>query len=50
MEGAPSPEFANVTAWLTRMRNRPSVSRFLAEFIDATAPLRPAAPAESAHA
>jgi glutathione S-transferase len=50
MEGAPSPEFANVTAWLTRMRNRPSVSRFLAEFIDATAALRPTAPAESAHA
>src|SRR3984885_10030911 len=47
MEGAPSPEFANVTAWLTRMRNRPSVSRFLEEFIDATASLRPAAPAES---
>ena len=50
MEGAPSPEFANVTAWLTRMRNRPSVSRFLAEFIDATAALRSTAPAESAHA
>ena len=50
MEGTPSPEFANLASWLTRMRNRLSVSRFLEEFADATAPLRPTAPAESAHA
>jgi glutathione S-transferase len=50
MEGAPSTEFGNVTTWLTRMRNRPSVSRYLAEFADATAPLRASAQAESAHA
>ena len=50
MEGAPSPELTNLTGWLTRMRNRPSVSRYLAEFIDATAALSPSAQAASAHA
>jgi glutathione S-transferase len=50
MEGEPSPELGNLTGWLTRMRNRPSVARFLAEFTEATAPLRASAPAASAHA
>ncbi len=50
MEGAPSPEFANLSSWLSRMCNRPSVSRYLAEFADATAPLRASAPAAAAHA
>src|SRR5208283_3110836 len=51
MEGAPSPELRNVAAWLSRMQSRPSVARFLAEFAEATAPLRAAsAPAASAHA
>lgn len=50
MEGAPSPEFANVTSWLARMRSRPSVARYLAEFSEATAPLRAPAQAASAHA
>ena len=48
MEGAPAPEFGNLSSWLTRMRNRPSVARFLAEFADATAPLRASAPAPAA--
>jgi glutathione S-transferase len=51
MEGAPPPELANVTSWLTRMRNRPGVARYLAEFSEATAPLRAStAPAASAQA
>ncbi len=50
MESAPSPEFGNLSSWLSRMRNRPSVSRYLAEFADATAPLRASAPAAAAHA
>jgi glutathione S-transferase len=50
MEGMPSPELGNLTAWKARMSNRPSVARYLAEFNDATAPLRASAPAVSAHA
>jgi glutathione S-transferase len=50
MEGAPSPEFGNVAKWLSRMSNRPSVARYLAEFSEATAPLRASSPAASAHA
>jgi glutathione S-transferase len=50
MEGAPSPELGNLTAWRARMSERPSVARFLAEFTEATAPLRASAPAASAHA
>jgi glutathione S-transferase len=50
MEGAPSPEFASLSDWLTRMCNRPSVARFLAEFVEATAPLRASVPSASAHA
>jgi glutathione S-transferase len=45
MEGAPPPECENVTAWLTAMRSRPSVSRYLAEFADALKQLR--APAQA---
>lgn len=40
MEGAPSAELAALTSWLERMRKRPSVARFLAEFAEATAALR----------
>jgi glutathione S-transferase len=50
MEGAPSPEFGALTAWVARMRERPSVTRFLAEFADATAALRGPAPAQAASA
>ncbi len=50
IEGAPSPEYGNLASWLTRMQSRPSVARFLAEFSEATAPLRASAPATSAHA
>jgi glutathione S-transferase len=50
MEGEPSPELGNLSAWKARMSNRPSVARFLAEFTEATAPLRASAPAASAHA
>lgn len=39
MEGAPPPECDNLANWLSRMRNRPSVSRYLAEFADAIAQL-----------
>jgi glutathione S-transferase len=49
MEGTPTPEYGNLSSWLTRMRNRPSITRFLAEFADATAPLRGSAP-PAAHA
>ena len=45
MEGAPTPECGNLANWLTRIRNRPSVARYLAEFADATAPLTASAPA-----
>lgn len=50
MEGAPSIELGALTAWLERMRKRPSVARFLAEFAEATAALRAPAPAEAASA
>jgi glutathione S-transferase len=50
MEGAPSPEYANLAGWLSRMSKRPSVARFLAEFTEATAPLRASTQAASAHA
>jgi len=50
MEGAPSPEFRNLANWLSRMTKRPSVARYLAEFAEATAPLRATTPAASAHA
>jgi glutathione S-transferase len=50
MEGAPSPEFGNVAKWLSRMSNRPSVARYLAEFSEATAPLRASSQPVSAHA
>ena len=50
MEGAPSPEFNNLANWLSRMKKRESVARYLAEFAEATAPLRAATPAASAHA
>ena len=50
MEGAPSPEFRNVAKWLSRMSNRPSVARYLAEFSEATAPLRASSKPASAHA
>src|SRR5271167_2084719 len=50
MEGAPSAEFGNLTGWATRMSKRPSVARYLAEFSEATAPLRAPAQAASAHA
>lgn len=46
MEGAPPPECDNLANWLSRMRNRPSVSRYLAEFADAIARL--GAPARAA--
>jgi len=36
MEGTPTPEFDNLAKWLSRMQNRTSVSRYLAEFADAT--------------
>jgi glutathione S-transferase len=49
MEGAPSPVLGAVTAWLDRMRKRPSVARYLEEFAQATAALRAPAQAE-AHA
>jgi glutathione S-transferase len=49
MEGAPPAECENVATWLTAMRGRPSVSRFLEEFADALKQLRAPAPA-SAHA
>ena len=49
MEGAPSPELGAVSAWLDRMRKRPSVARYLEEFAQATAALSSPAPAE-AHA
>jgi glutathione S-transferase len=50
MEGAPSAEFGNLANWLSRMSKRPSVARYLAEFSEATAPLRAPAQAASAHA
>jgi len=50
MEGAPSTELGALTAWLERMRKRPSVARFLAEFAEATAALRAPAPAAAASA
>jgi glutathione S-transferase len=40
MEGAPSAECSNLTAWMERMRSRPSVARYLKEFGDALAQLR----------
>ncbi len=46
MEGAPSPELDNLAKWLSRVQGRSSVSRYLAEFADATAALR--APAQAA--
>jgi glutathione S-transferase len=46
MEAAPPDECGNVAAWLSRMRNRPSVSRYLAEFADAIKQL--SAPASAA--
>jgi len=48
MEGAPSAEYGNLAKWLSRMSNRPSVARYLAEFAEATATLRAPAQAESA--
>ncbi len=50
MEGAPTPEFGNVAKWVSRMSNRPSVARYLAEFSEATAPLRASSQPASAHA
>ena len=50
MEGAPSAEFGNLANWLARMTKRPSVARYLAEFSEATAPLRAPTQAASAHA
>jgi glutathione S-transferase len=50
MEGAPPAEFSNLVSWLSRMQSRPSVARYLAEFSEATAPLRAPASAASAHA
>ena len=50
MEGAPSAEFSNLANWLARMTKRPSVARYLAEFAEATAPLRAPTQAVSAHA
>jgi len=50
MEGAPSPGLGNVAKWLSRMSNRPSVARYLAEFSEATAPLRASSQPASAHA
>ena len=50
MEGAPSAELGNLAKWLSRMSKRPSVARYLAEFSEATAPLRAPAQAASAHA
>ena len=50
MEGAPSAEFGNLVNWLARMTKRPGVARYLAEFSEATAPLRAPAQAASAHA
>ncbi len=35
MQAAPPPECTNLVAWVSRMRERPSVARFLAEFADA---------------
>jgi glutathione S-transferase len=49
MEGAPPPDCTNLTAWMDRMRKRPSVARYLAEFAGALEQLRsPVEPA--AHA
>ena len=50
MEGAPSPEYANLANWLSRMSKRSSVARYLAEFSEATAPLRASSQPASAHA
>ena len=50
MEGAPSAEFSNLANWLARMTKRPSVARYLAEFSEATAPLRAPTQAVSADA
>jgi len=50
MEGAPSAEFGNLVNWLARMTKRPGVARYLAEFSEATAPLRAPTQAASAHA
>jgi glutathione S-transferase len=50
MEGAPSAELGTLTAWLERMRKRPSVARYLAEFAEATAALLAPAPTAAAHA
>lgn len=47
MEGAPSPELSNLTGWLARVSKRPTVARYLAEFAEATAPLRSPAQAEA---
>jgi glutathione S-transferase len=50
MDGAPSAEFSNLANWLARMTKRPGVARYLAEFSEATAPLRAPTQAASAHA
>jgi glutathione S-transferase len=47
MEGAPSPELGALTAWVDRMRKRPSVARYLEEFAQALAALRSPAPAQA---
>jgi glutathione S-transferase len=49
MEGAPPAQFGNLATWLSRIQNRPSVARYLAEFGDALKQLRAPASA-SAHA
>jgi glutathione S-transferase len=46
MEGAPQPECERLASWMERMRNRPSVARYLEEFAGALAQLR--APAQAA--
>jgi glutathione S-transferase len=50
MEGAPPSECAALVAWVERMRSRPSVARYLAEFGDALAELRSGAQAPAAEA
>jgi glutathione S-transferase len=50
MQAAPPAECANLSSWVSRMRERPSVSRYLTEFADALKQLSAPAAAESAHA
>jgi glutathione S-transferase len=47
MEGAPSPELGALTAWVERMRKRPSVARYLEEFAQTVTALRAPAPAQA---